>query len=45
MSEKIKKMYKNHLKEVKKENPKINYIMINNTHHEKKDKKIKLKEF
>ena len=39
MSKEIKKRYKEHLKEIKKDFPKLTLIMFGNQHHKKIEKK------
>ena len=39
MSDSIKKLYNEHLKEFKKDYPKLNLILFGNQHHKKIDKK------
>ena len=38
MSDNIKKLYNEHLKELKKDYPKLNLILFENQHHKKIDK-------
>tara|TARA_R100000655_G_scaffold49227_2_gene86750 strand:- start:51 stop:200 length:150 start_codon:yes stop_codon:yes gene_type:complete len=38
MSDSIKKLYNEHLKEFKKDYPKLNLILFGNQHHKKIDK-------
>ena len=40
MSDNIKKLYNEHLKEFKKDYPKLNLILFENQHHKKIDKKL-----
>ena len=39
MGKKIKKLYKEHLKEIRKEYPELNLILFENQHHKKINKK------